>query len=410
MGVGSGRVVVTGIGLATGLGAGREATWAALRAGRSAARWLDVDVGDVAGVPFAGFPIDEPMPRDPTGEPVLDLLPLVAREAELDAGSPFLAYDPERIASLIGLSKGGVRSLGHLAASDPRRDPDSYARRWLEQAWPSVGAAQLARSIGARGPCLAPVAACATGLLAVIQGASLIRQGVCDIALAGAADASLEPFLLSAFRRMKALARCRPEDDPTRAVRPLDRGRTGFLVGEGAAVLVLERAERAEARGARAYAEVAGGAFGSDAFHLTDLDPDPADLAALIRHALGTSGTDPAEIDHINLHGTATRANDPVECQAIRAAFGECAGDIACTANKAQIGHLLGAAGAVELAITCLAIRDGIVPPTLNRADPDPPCNLETIAGSGQPRAIRAALKLSLGFGGHLAAAVMRSV
>ena len=260
------------------------------------------------------------------------------------------------------------------------------------------------------GACLSPVAACATGLVAAIQGSEMIARGDCEAAVVGAVDASLSPFLLGAFRSMRALASVEEGEDASRVIRPWDRSRKGFLVGEGGALLVLEEAHRAEARGAKAYAELAGGALGSDAHHVTNLNPDPAGLAHLIERALAGAGVEKPSIDHINVHGTATRSNDPLECRAIRRVFGVLADGISCSANKPQIGHLLGAAGAVELAITCLAIRDGFVPPTLNLEDPDPECDLDATPGVGQSREISAAIKLSLGFGGHLAAAILRDL
>jgi 3-oxoacyl-[acyl-carrier-protein] synthase II len=173
-------------------------------------------------------------------------------------------------------------------------------------------------------------------------------------------------------------------------------------------VLVLEREGHARARGALPYAEIAGGALGSDAVHLTNLDPNPGRLSELIVEALRRSGVEPGEVDAINVHGTATRVNDPLECQAIRRALGTHADRVSCSANKAQIGHLLGGAGAAELAINCLSIRDQFVPPTLNLTDPDPRCDLDGTPGVGRSREIRAAVKLSLGFGGHLAVLVLR--
>jgi 3-oxoacyl-[acyl-carrier-protein] synthase II len=272
--------------------------------------------------------------------------------------------------------------------------------------WPNSGAARVARRLHAGGPCLAPVAACATGVVAVIRAAELIRRGECDIVLAGGVDASLEPILLAAFRRMRILAR--DDGEPTRAVRPLDRNRSGFVVGEGGALFVLERRDVADARGVLPYAEIAGGAIGSDAFHPTDLNPDPSGLARLIGEALRQSSAAAAEIDHVNLHGTATRANDPIECQALKTALGASSSRVVCTANKAQVGHLLGAAGAAELAITCLAMRDEFVPPTLNLTEPDDACDLDAAALVGRSLPIRTALKLSIGFGGHFAATILR--
>jgi 3-oxoacyl-[acyl-carrier-protein] synthase II len=171
---------------------------------------------------------------------------------------------------------------------------------------------------------------------------------------------------------------------------------------------VIERASDARARGARAIVEIAGGSLGSDAFHETNLNPDPRPLSRLIDRAIERAGVDRDLVDHVNLHGTATRANDPLEAAALGLVFGDRVLEIACSANKAQLGHLLGAAGSVELAIACLAIRDGFVPPTLNLEELDPACRIDAVPGVGRPVAIRAALKLSLGFGGHLAAAILR--
>lgn len=407
-------VVVTGVGLVTSLGEDRESTWTALRASLSGARRLDWLRAERER-PYLGCPVLPP--GDPDYDPIFTYLERAADEAASDANlynKPPL--DRHRAATLIGLSKGGFRSLtrAHRAVLD--RDDDRINHRDLpewpgpslwEWSWPSAGAAWVARRQEFQGPCLAPVAACATGLVAVLQGASLIRRGVCDVALAGSADASLEPMLLASFRKMRVLARDL-DGDPAETLRPWDRSRSGFLVGEGAAVLVLERADHAQARGVLPYAEVLGGALGSDAYHMTDLNPDPTDLAALIGRAFDNAGVAPDEIDHVNVHGTATRVNDPLECRALRLALGQHADRVVCSANKSQIGHLLGAAGAVELAITCLAIRDQFASPTLNLTDPDPACDLDGTPLVGRPLPIRTALKLSIGFGGHLAAAVLR--
>jgi len=357
------------------------------------------------GPGHAGFPIIRPFPIPPDLDPALAYLDDAAAEALADAR--LVGPDPDRTAVLIGLSKGGVRSLAR--GLDLIRagvgDDEALARAW-SQSWPSSGAARLAARYGFRGPCLAPVAACATGLVAVLRAADLIRRGDCDVALAGGADASLEPIILASFRRMKVLAG--PGPDPARAVRPWDRRRSGFLVGEGSAILVLERLDGARARGARPYALVAGGAMGSMAHHPTAVDPDPSALAGAIRRALDAAGVGPSGLDAVNVHGTATPGNDSYECRALRMALGAEAGRPACSANKAQIGHLLGAAGSAELAIAALSVRDGFAPPTLNLDDPDPDCDLDGTPHVGRSVPIRALLKISIGFGGHLAVAVLR--
>ena len=379
------RVVVTGIGLCTALGTTREVGWKHLREGRS-------------GLARRATPAALGLRR-------LDhITQRVVMEACLDARITAPGdIDRERAGVVFGSSKGDLVRLAALHAGHPGTRLD----HWLS-AWPNSGASLTSATWQFLGPSLAPVAACATGLVAALQGFDLIRRGVCDLVATGAADASLSPFLLAAFRKMRVLARAGETDDPSRAVRPWDKDRSGFLVGEGAAVLILEREDHARARGVRAYCEFAGGAFGADAFHLTNLNPDPSNLADLIGRALAYSDVDPSEIDHVNVHGTATRSNDPLECRALRQALGKHADRVSCSANKGQIGHLLGAAGAVELAYTALAVRDEFIPPTVNLDDPDPACDLDGTPHVGRLRPIRAALKVSIGFGGHLAAAVLR--
>jgi 3-oxoacyl-[acyl-carrier-protein] synthase II len=399
------RVVVTGIGLATTLGAGREATWQAIREGRTGASRLHAL--ESRHVPaFCGYPAPFAHRFEPGFDPVPELLRATAREALDDANLSLGSNaDPDRAAVLVGLSKGRMASLEQRAAS---RVADEFDPSWIDL-WPNAGARQVARLTGARGACLAPVAACATGLVAALQGADLIRRGDCDVAIVGAADASLTPFVLGAFRSMRALARVSDDEDPALALRPWHRARKGFLVGEGAAILVLEDAKHALARGARVVAELAGGALGGDGFHLTDQNPNPSTLAALIGRALNDAQVQPDWIDHVSLHGTATRSNDPLEARALRQALGPDAAEaLSCSASKAQIGHLLGAAGAVELALEVLAVRDQFSPPTLHLDDPDPICDLDATPLVGRSRHIKAALKLSMGFGGHLAAAVLK--
>lgn len=382
------KVVVTGLGLASGLGTDARSTWEAIQQGRSCLVRLP-------GSGLIGGPAANPDDPEPCSTILASALIEALATARVDRRS---LQGSERVAILIGQSKGRVRTL---TQSFQGRSP---AEDW-PLGWPDSGSIQVQAILGSIGPLFSPVAACATGLVAVLQGVNLIQWGEADLAIAGAVDASLEPLLLAAFRNMKVLAR---HEDPARAVRPWDSRRNGFAVGEGGAVFVLERADRAEARGVRPIAEVAGGALGGDGHHITDQDPDPANLAGLIERALDRAGVAPSEIDHVNVHGTATRSNDPLECRAIRRALGRFADRVSCSASKAQIGHLLGAAGAAELAVACLAIRDQFAPPTINLDDPDPACDLDGTPHVGKPRDIRAALKISLGFGGHLAVAVLK--
>jgi 3-oxoacyl-[acyl-carrier-protein] synthase II len=410
------RVVVTGIGMLTGLGDSAGASWTALLEGRSAIRRLDLEGLDHR-VPLHGCQTSTPY--SPDLERTAQLVVRATLDAGLDAGVfesttssfPPTLLDPEGTATVIGTSKGGLGTLCRL--DHHLRSPGGLDRSppfsWWESSAPSVGAFWSGIFQGATGPRLAPVAACATGVVAALRAVRMIRRRQCRGVFVGAADAGLHDLVLGAFRSMKALARV-DHDAPTRAVRPWDRRRSGFLVGEGAAVLYLESLASALNRRAFIHAEIAGGILGADAHHLTDLNPDPRPYADQIRLALKNAGVEPEEIDHVNLHGTATRANDPLECQALRLALGRHAKTVSCSANKPQIGHMLGAAGAAELAFTCHAVRDQIAPPTLNLDDPDPLCDLDATPHVARHRPIRAALKLSLGFGGHVAIAVIRRV
>ncbi len=391
------RVLITGIGLNTGLGEDRESSWARLRAGRHGFTPYEHPHWKVSPAHFGcrvrgGCEID------------------VARSAFFDAGLPGADFPRDRAGVVFGLSKGRLGRLIRVHKTCREVDPESSADglSGILDAWPHAAASQISSAFGLGGPSLGPVAACATGLIAALRGAELIQRGECDVVLAGAADTSLDLFVLEAFRRMGVLARVGAGEDPGRAVRPWDRDRSGFLVGEGMAAFVLEREDHARARGILPYAEFCGGTFGADAYHMTNLNPDPSNLAGLIGRALENAGVEPSEVDHVNVHGTATKANDPLECLALRLVFGAHADRLTCSANKAQIGHLLGAAGAVELAFTALAVRDGFVPPTRNLDHPDPRCDLDGTPHVGRVLPIRAALKLSIGFGGHLAAAVLR--
>jgi 3-oxoacyl-[acyl-carrier-protein] synthase II len=391
------RVVITGIGLWTPLGSDRESTWRSLVGGRSASRWL-MSPQWTGAARMAGVPCEMPAESVTQGiDPVIALARRASAEAVQDAGldAGMLASDATGV--VFGTSKGGLHTAARLLAnSDHSAGP---AGDWLDL-WPNAAARHIAASFGCRGPLLAPVAACATGLAACLRGVELIRDGRCNIVLAGSSDASLQPAILGSFRRLGILA-IHP-DDPSKACRPFDRTRSGFVVGEGAGCLILESLPHALARGAKWYAEWLGGRMLSDPAGLTQLDPEGMSLKRLLRDLQIDV---PGLPDYINLHGTATLPNDRVESAAVRAVLGADADQIACSSLKGGLGHLLGAAGSVELAATLLAIRDQIVPPTVNLFDPDPELDLNFTPRQSQRRRIQRAWKLSLGFGGHLSAA-----
>jgi 3-oxoacyl-(acyl-carrier-protein) synthase len=311
----------------------------------------------------------------------------------------------ERFGCSIGSSKGNLEFALH--ALDQLDATDALDARFWTGFVPDALASRVMARHGLMGPSRAPVAACATGLIAVIEAANWIIDERCEVAIAGSADASLIPLVVGSYERMKVLA---PFDaaDAAGAVRPFSADRQGFVVGEGAALFVLEEHEHAARRRARIHAELAGWAMRtSPGASLVALDESPDALVHCIRGALDRAELAPDRVGHVNCHGTATKANDRWETLAIRRAFGAAANRLKLTANKSMIGHLLGAAGSVELAATVLALRDQFVPPTRNLRVPDPECDLDYTPEHGAPAAIDAALKLSFGFGGHVAAVAL---
>ncbi len=397
-------MVITGLGLITPVGSDRESSWRGLCDGRSATRLVRVPELPAA---VCAAPLPEGVVSLQQGEPVVQLALNVCREALDHAQDPQAFYDPVRFGCVIGTSKGGCHAalaawrLTHRGHRSPGFDTvDPW--RLMD---PQVAAREVAVRWNLQGPCLAPVAACATGLMAVARGAELIAWNRCDAVLAGSVDASLVAAIHASFRRLGVLAPAASE--PTRACRPFHRDRAGFVMGEGGAVFVLEEAGQARARGVPILAQWRGAGLGSDAGHLTRLSPDPEPLVHLLRDTLSQTGIRPEQVDYINYHGTATRGNDPLESQAVERALGPAAGSIPGSSLKGAIGHLLGAAGSVELAATVLALRDQRLPPTLHLDDPDPECRLDYTPQHSRQHRVETALKLSLGFGGHLVCAIV---
>ena len=402
------RIVLTGIGLCTPFGPDRESTWLGLLSGRSTTTWLSAPHWTGDGKMAGATVCLPPTRRFPHPEPLVELALTTAAESLADAGLDARSLEPQRTGVVFGTSKGGLHTFSRMLASSRPDDRKSNqgngshdAREWLD-VFPNRAAAAIGEWIGSAGPVLCPVVACATGLAACLRGAELIQNGDCDIVLAGSADASLQPALLGSFQRLGVLSR--ETIDPARACRPFDRQRSGFVIGEGAACLVLERLESARARGAVCYAEWLGGRMLSDAQGLTQLDPTGATLQRLLQMLRSAGRPVP---DYLNLHGTATATNDRIECQAIRNVFGADCDRFDCSSLKGGMGHLLGAAGSVELAAMGLAIRDQIIPPTVNLMDPDPACRLNLVPRVAKSRPIEQAWKLSLGFGGHIAGACL---
>jgi len=401
------RVVVTGIGLVTPAGTDREGTWHALCNGQSGIVALgDRDRGRVTGEVAGEVPNFTPPSGTEPLDRYLQMAIGAAREAVGDA-----RLDGERLRDagiVFSSSKGGMATLltaneRWLADRTPY-PPDTFPRFFMSSAGTAVGA-----DLRLRGPILCPVAACATGLLVLERAAALVRDGACTTVVAGGTDSSLLQAVFAGFRRLRALAEVTGED-PAAVCRPFDMGRTGFVLAEGAGVLICEELEQARQRGAFIYGEIAACAAGADGYHETALDADHSVLPLLIQLALDRAGLTPDDIDYINAHGTGTHQNDLIETVAIKRALGPAVKRISISSTKSMIGHLLAAAAIVEAAAVFLAMRDGFVPPTINLTHPDPDCDLDYTPNVGRTRPVRAALNISSGFGGHAAVLVAKQV
>jgi 3-oxoacyl-[acyl-carrier-protein] synthase II len=407
------RVVVTGLGATTPVGGDIATTWDGLLAGRSGVRPLTADwAADLPVRIAATAAVDPTEVIDRVQARKLDrsqqMALVAAREAWADAGAPGL--DPERLAVSFATGIGGALTL--LGQWDIMREHGArrVSPHTIPMLMPNGAAAVVGLEIGAKAGVHTPVSACASGAEAVAQGLQIIRSGRADVVLAGGTEACIHPLPIAAFSAMMALSR--RNDEPERASRPYDKGRDGFVFGEGAGALVLESEEHALARGATIYAEVAGAGITSDAHHIAQPDPQGLGATRAMLAALADAGLTPAQIVHVNAHGTSTPQGDVAEVKAIRAALGPAADHVALTSTKSMTGHLLGAAGAVESVAAILALKERLVPPTANLEDKDDDVDLDVV--TGEPRALPdgpiAALNNSFGFGGHNVALVFRSV
>jgi len=390
------RVVITGIGLTASVGEDREAVWQAVRAGRSSMRRLTGLPGIPDGL-LIGAPADIKL-SSPDKLKSIALCELISDEAIADADLDRDALDPARFGCSVSAHMGDTRHLVELLGYEHLNPPTTVP--WTEQFLPNSACSIVANRHNLMGPRLSQSTACASGMIALQTAMRAIQDGQCDLALAGSAEA-ITPLFAAGFHQMKVLA---DHDDPGQACRPFDQDRQGFVMGEGGAMFVLERYSHAIARGAEIYAEIAGGRLMAMAHHVTGIDSESDALAHLITETLRTSKLAPHDIGYINVHGTATPQNDVAEAKAIRRAMGRAADQLSASATKSILGHLINAAGSVEMAITALAMRDGFLPPTMNLTKPDPQCDLDCIPLVGRKSELTAALKLSVAFGGTLAA------
>lgn len=398
-------VVITGIGVVTPVGIGVEAMWDSLMTGRSGA--AEIEAFDSSALPVRiacevkDFdPKDFVAPREVSRTDRFTQLAIGAAQLALeDAGSDSEIGSPDRVGVIVGSGIGGLSTIEREHDAFNAKGPRAVSPFMVPKLMPNAAAGAISMRWGFRGLNYAPSSACATGAHAIGEAYRAINQGMADVMLAGGTEAAITPLAVSAFARMGALST--RNDEPTKASRPFDAQRNGFVFGEGAGVLVLESRESAERRGARVLATIAGYGASSDAHHVTQPDPEGVGATAAMRGALEDAGLGADAIDYLNAHGTSTPYNDRVETTAIKQAFGTESKRLAVSSTKSQMGHLLGAAGAVEAAVCALVIDRGVIPPTVNYTDPDPDCDLDYVPEGPREERVRAALSNSFGFGGQ---------
>ncbi|MDQ6873469.1 MAG: beta-ketoacyl-ACP synthase II [Actinomycetota bacterium] len=398
------EVLVTGLGATTPVGGNVASTWDALVSGRSGVRPLEAEWAQQLPVRIAATLAVEPTETlervqarrlDRSQQVAL----VAAREAWAGAGNP--GVDKQRLAVVIGTGIGGALTL--LGQDDvlEARGHRRVSPLTIPMLMPNGPAATVGLELGAQAGVHAPVSACASGAEAIAMGLDIIRAGRADVVVAGGAEACIHPLPLAGFSQMQALST--RNDEPEAASRPFDKARDGFVLGEGAGIVVLERAEYARARGAHVYARLAGAGMTADAYHIAAPDPVGAGASRAITLAIRDAGLEAADIGHVNAHATATPVGDTAEAAAIRSSVGEHA---VVTSTKSMTGHLLGAAGAVEAIATLLAIAHGVVPATRNLDDPDDDIALDIVRLRAREVSLRAAVNDSFGFGGHNVALV----
>ena len=401
----SGRVFVTGLGMLSPLGLDVASTWQALTNGVSGVNYITAFEHDGFETSFAaevkGFE-----PTDYLGKKesrrmdrFAQFAVVAAVEALAQAELKPEAVDPYRVAAIVGSGIGGIITLSQqydvLKEKGPRRVTPFLIPMMLADMAP----AQVSMATGAMGPNFCAVSSCSSGADAIGQGWEMIRRDEVDVVIAGGSEAPICPIAIAGFNSLRALSR--HNEDPRKASRPFDAERDGFVMGEGASILILESHESMERRGVSPVAELLGYAATSDAYHVTEPSPDSDSAAMAMKLAIRQAGIKPEEIDYINAHGTSTPLNDKQETQAIKSALGEEAYRVPISSTKSMTGHLLGAGGALEAAACTLAIRDGVIPPTINLEHPDPECDLDYTPCKARPHPIRVAMSNSFGFGGH---------
>lgn len=408
------RVFVTGLGIVSPLGLDAKSTWEAVTAGRSGVDYITAFDADGFETRFAAevkdFDPTQHMSRKEARrmDRFCQFVVVATQEALAQAQLDPADGDAYRTAVILGSGMGGIISLSRqfdlLKEKGPRRvSPLLIVSTLIDNA-----TATIAMRWGAKGPNLGVVSACASGADAIAQAGDMIRLGYADVVIAGGSEAPICPVSIASFNATGALSR--RNDVPGQASRPFDAGRDGFVMAEGAAVLILESGESVQKRGVEPMSELAGYGSTSDAYHVTAPSPAGESVCRALETALSRSRLTPRDVDYINAHGTSTPLNDPMETKAIKMALGERAYQIPISSTKSMTGHMIGAAGAIEAAFCVLAIQSGVIPPTANLEEPDPECDLDYTPGQARQAQVRVALSNSFGFGGHNTVLALKSV
>ncbi len=408
------RVVVTGLGITSPLGTGIEKNWDALMNGRSGIGPITrFDASDFPAK-FAGevrdFPEEEFFEKKEARKMDLFIHYALGAAAMALADSGLVINDDnaERVGVVVGSGMGGLPAIEKYHEAMATGGYRKISPFFIPMTIINLAAGQISIKSGAKGPNLAPVSACATGTHSIGDAYRIIQRGDADAVIAGGTESTICPLGMGGFAVMKALST--RNDDPQTASRPFEKNRDGFVMGEGAGIVILEEYESAKKRGAKIYGEVAGYGLTGDAYHLTAPSPGGEGAARCMKMALDTAGVNPEEVDYINAHGTSTPFNDLYETLAIKSVFGDYAKRLMVSSTKSMTGHLLGAAGGVEAIYTLLAMGRGAVPPTINYTEPDPECDLDYVPNEARKVDVKIALSNSLGFGGTNATLLFRKV
>ncbi|HHV72287.1 MAG TPA: beta-ketoacyl-ACP synthase II [Clostridia bacterium] len=406
------RVVITGIGMVTPLGIKTEEVWDNLLKGKSGiglvtrfdtSNYATKIAGEVKNFNPADY-MDKKEAR--RMDPFTHYAVAAAKIAHEDSGLKITSNNRDRIGVVIGSGVGGITTVEEQHAILLNRGPNRVSPFFVPMLIANMAPGQISINLGVRGPNLTTTTACTSGTHAVGDAFKMIQYGLADVIFAGGAEAAVCPLAFAGFCSMRAMST--NNDNPEGACRPFDKNRDGFVLGEGAGVMVLEELEHALARGAKIYAEVIGYGMSADAYHITAPAPEGDGARLAMSNALADAGILPEQVDYINAHGTSTELNDLYETLAIKNLFGQHAYNLAISSTKSMTGHLLGAAGAVELIFTALTIKSGKIPPTINYETPDPDCDLDYVPNVAREKDIDIALSNSFGFGGHNGTVILR--